>query len=105
MARWNGNMRLQIIEGFNNNRSAKKKRVPGEIRKHFVNKWAKFCEPSELRDKLDEYFRIRPSVKRANQNEMSLSNTAVQDLIFKGNPKFKNDIQSKRLKLFSKHEA
>ncbi|GFY31677.1 hypothetical protein TNCV_4199881 [Trichonephila clavipes] len=35
-----------------------KKHVRGEIRDHFVDEWTKFCEPSVLADKLDEYERV-----------------------------------------------
>ncbi|GFU40142.1 CCHC-type domain-containing protein [Trichonephila clavipes] len=53
-----------------------KKRVPGEIREHFVDEWAKFYEPSVLADKLDGYESVRSSVKKTSQPEMSLSNTS-----------------------------
>ncbi|GFX45832.1 CCHC-type domain-containing protein [Trichonephila clavipes] len=36
-----------------------KKCVPGEIREHFVDEWAKFYEPSVLTDKLDGYENVR----------------------------------------------
>ncbi|GFU83479.1 retrovirus-related Pol polyprotein from transposon opus [Trichonephila clavipes] len=52
-----------------------KKRVPGEIREHFVDEWARFYEPSVLADKLDGYESVRSSVKKTSQPEMSLSNT------------------------------
>ncbi|GFT54267.1 CCHC-type domain-containing protein [Trichonephila clavipes] len=38
-----------------------KKRVPAEIREHFVDEWTKFYEPSVLADKLDGYERSGPS--------------------------------------------
>ncbi|GFU89343.1 retrovirus-related Pol polyprotein from transposon opus [Trichonephila clavipes] len=53
-----------------------KKRVPGEIREHFVDEWARFYEPSVLVDKLDGYESVRSSVKKTSQPEMSLSNTS-----------------------------
>ncbi|GFT64064.1 retrovirus-related Pol polyprotein from transposon opus [Trichonephila clavipes] len=41
-----------------------KKRVPGEIREHFVDEWTKFYEPSVLADKLDGYESVRSSSQR-----------------------------------------
>ncbi|GFW36346.1 retrovirus-related Pol polyprotein from transposon opus [Trichonephila clavipes] len=82
-----------------------KTRVPGEIREHFVDEWAKFYEPSVLSDKLDGYENIRSSVKKTNQPEMSLSNTSdSRSNIKKEHPIIKNDIQSKRYKLPFKQE-
>ncbi|GFW98435.1 retrovirus-related Pol polyprotein from transposon opus [Trichonephila clavipes] len=82
-----------------------KKRVPGEIRKHFVDEWAKFYEPSVLADKLDGYENVRSSVKKTSQPEMSLSNTSdSRSNIKKEHAIIKNDFQSKRYKLPFKQE-
>ncbi|GFW07119.1 retrovirus-related Pol polyprotein from transposon opus [Trichonephila clavipes] len=82
-----------------------KKRVPGEIKEHFVNEWAKFYEPSVLADKLDGYENVRLSVNKTNQPEISLSNTSdSRSNIKKEHPIIKNDIQSKRYKLPFKQE-
>ncbi|GFX77452.1 retrovirus-related Pol polyprotein from transposon 297 [Trichonephila clavipes] len=77
-----------------------KKRVPGEIREHFVDELAKFYEPSVLADKLDGYENVRSSVKKTSQPEMSLSNMSDS----RSNIKKRNDIQSKRYKLPFKQE-
>ncbi|GFX52871.1 retrovirus-related Pol polyprotein from transposon opus [Trichonephila clavipes] len=75
-----------------------KRRVPGEIREHFVDEWAKFYEPSVLADKLDGYENVRSSVKKTSQPEMSLSNTSdSRSNIKKEHAIIKNDIQSKRV--------
>ncbi|GFW35849.1 retrovirus-related Pol polyprotein from transposon opus [Trichonephila clavipes] len=77
-----------------------KKRVPGEIREHFVDEWAKFYESSVLADKLDGYESVRSSVKKMSQPEMSLSNTSdSRSNIKKEHAIVKNDIQSQRYKL------
>ncbi|GFW30654.1 retrovirus-related Pol polyprotein from transposon opus [Trichonephila clavipes] len=82
-----------------------KKRVPGEIREHFVDEWAKFYEPSVLADKLDGYESVRSSVKKTSQPEMSLSNTSdSRSNIKKEHAIIKNDFQSKRYKLPFKQE-
>ncbi|GFW46293.1 retrovirus-related Pol polyprotein from transposon opus [Trichonephila clavipes] len=82
-----------------------KKRVPGEIREHFVDEWAKFYEPSVLADKLDGYESVRSSVKKTSQPEMSLSNTSdSRSNIKKEHAIIKNDIQSQRYKLPFKQE-
>ncbi|GFX50421.1 retrovirus-related Pol polyprotein from transposon opus [Trichonephila clavipes] len=82
-----------------------KKSVPGEIREHFVDEWAKFYEPSVLADKLDGYENVRSSVKKTSQPEMSLSNTSdSRSNIKKEHAIIKNDIQSKRYKLPFKQE-
>ncbi|GFW38544.1 retrovirus-related Pol polyprotein from transposon opus [Trichonephila clavipes] len=82
-----------------------KKRVPGEIREHFVDEWAKFYEPSVLADKLDGYESVRSSVKKTSQPEMSLSNTSdSRSNIKKEHAIIKNDIQSQRYKLSFKQE-
>ncbi|GFU57520.1 retrovirus-related Pol polyprotein from transposon opus [Trichonephila clavipes] len=82
-----------------------KKRVPGEIREHFVDEWAKFYEPSVLADKLDGYESVRSSVKKTSQTEMSLSNTSdSRSNIKKEHAIIKNDIQSQRYKLPFKQE-
>ncbi|GFW68205.1 CCHC-type domain-containing protein [Trichonephila clavipes] len=82
-----------------------KKRVPGEIREHFVDEWAKFYEPSVLADKLDGYENVRSSVKKTSQPEMSLSNTSdSRSNIKKEHAIIKNDFQSKRYKLPFKQE-
>ncbi|GFT34663.1 retrovirus-related Pol polyprotein from transposon 297 [Trichonephila clavipes] len=82
-----------------------KKRVPGEIREHFVDEWAKFYEPSVLADKLDGYESVRSSVKKTSQPEMSLSDTSdSRSNIKKEHAIIKNDFQSKRYKLPFKQE-
>ncbi|GFX22439.1 hypothetical protein TNCV_3600711 [Trichonephila clavipes] len=82
-----------------------KKRVPGEIREHFVDEWARFYEPSVLADKLDGYESVRSSVKKTSQPEMSLSNTSYsRSNIKKEHAIIKNDIQSQRYKLPFKQE-
>ncbi|GFS60079.1 retrovirus-related Pol polyprotein from transposon opus [Trichonephila clavipes] len=82
-----------------------KKRVPGEIREHFVDEWAKFYEPSVLADKLDDYESVRSSVKKTSQPEMSLSNTSdSRSNIKKEHAIIKNDFQSQRYKLPFKQE-
>ncbi|GFU77878.1 retrovirus-related Pol polyprotein from transposon opus [Trichonephila clavipes] len=82
-----------------------KKRVPGEIREHFVDEWTKFYEPSVLADKLDGYESVRSSVKKTSQPEMSLSNTSdSRSNIKKEHAIIKNDIQSQRYKLPFKQE-
>ncbi|GFT17744.1 retrovirus-related Pol polyprotein from transposon 297 [Trichonephila clavipes] len=82
-----------------------KKRVPGEIREHFVDEWAKFYEPSVLADKLDGYESVRSRVKKTSQPEMSLSNTSdSRSNIKKEHAIIKNDIQSQRYKLPFKQE-
>ncbi|GFT20473.1 retrovirus-related Pol polyprotein from transposon opus [Trichonephila clavipes] len=82
-----------------------KKRVPGEIREHFVDECPKFYEPSVLADKLDGYENVRSSVKKTSQPEMSLSNTSdSRSNIKKEHAIIKNDFQSKRYKLPFKQE-
>ncbi|GFV95690.1 retrovirus-related Pol polyprotein from transposon opus [Trichonephila clavipes] len=83
-----------------------KKRVPGEIREHFVDEWAKFYEPSVLADKLDGYESVLSSVKKTSQPEMSLSNTSDSRSNIKKEHAIilKNDFQSKRYKLPFKQE-
>ncbi|GFW76755.1 CCHC-type domain-containing protein [Trichonephila clavipes] len=74
-----------------------KRRVPGEIREHFVHEWAKFYEPSVLAHKLDGYENVRSSVKKTNQPEMSLSNTSdSRSNIRKEHIIIKNDIRVKK---------
>ncbi|KFM63707.1 hypothetical protein X975_04691, partial [Stegodyphus mimosarum] len=41
-----------------------KKRVPMEVRDHFVDEWGKIVKPSLLADKLDEYESVRKSFKK-----------------------------------------
>ncbi|GFT48968.1 CCHC-type domain-containing protein [Trichonephila clavipes] len=53
-----------------------KKRVPGEIREHFVDEWAKFYEPSVLADKLTATKVFGRVSRKTSQPEMSLSNTS-----------------------------
>lgn len=45
-----------------------KRRVPTEVREHFIDEWAKIVSPSQLADKLDEYESVRSNLRPAGRD-------------------------------------
>nr|XP_015919505.2 uncharacterized protein LOC107448721 [Parasteatoda tepidariorum] len=46
-----------------------KRRVPHEVREHFLDEWSKLISPAKLADRLDEYESIRNTHKRASKEK------------------------------------
>ena len=65
-----------------------KKRVPYEIRDHFMDSWTQIIKPSDLANKMDEYESIRRAYKKqntpnprhgSNEHPKNLTRTGPQD--------------------------
>ena len=54
-----------------------KKKVPYEIRDHFIDSWTKITKPSELADKIDEYESVRRTCKKQTNPNMKQGNSEL----------------------------